>query len=55
MKRFAVLVLLGLAACGVDGEPEKPRVDASLAVGSGGYVGGAVGVSQGPVSIFLGL
>jgi len=57
MIRYAccVALSLGLAACGVDGEPETPQVDAALSLGSGGYVGGGIGVSQGPVSIFLGL
>ena len=58
MARYvAMLVLLGaLCACGVDGEPVRPSVGASVGIGQGGvYSNVGVGVSQGPFSIFLGL
>ena len=58
MARYvAMLVLLGaLSACGVDGEPVRPSVGASVGIGQGGvYSNVGVGVSQGPFSIFLGL
>ncbi len=56
-KGLIAAALGALAACGVDGEPQPPTVAASVAVGSSGSVYGnvGVGVSQGPVSIFLGL
>ena len=39
-----LLALLALAACGADGEPVQPTLNAYGGVGSsGGYVGGAVG------------
>ncbi|MFK7764840.1 MAG: hypothetical protein AB8B62_16375 [Roseobacter sp.] len=50
-----ILMLVVLAACGVDGEPERPNVGASIALGSGGSSSVGVGVSQGPFSVFLGL
>lgn len=52
----AVIALAGLAACGVDGEPIRPTAAASIGVGSGGvHSNVGVGVSKGPVSVFLGL
>lgn len=45
----------GLAACGADGEPVQPTLNAYGGVGSGGgYVGGAVGLNKGPLGIYLG-
>lgn len=52
---FLLLMLFALAACGVDGEPERPSIGASVALGSGGSSSVGVGVSQGPFSVFLGL
>lgn len=57
MKRALCLIaLLGLAACGVDGEPEPP-VDTSIgiSIGSGGNVGGTIGVSRGPLTVGVGI
>ncbi|MEL6809485.1 MAG: hypothetical protein AAFO97_17065 [Pseudomonadota bacterium] len=57
MKRALCLIaMLGLAACGVDGEPEQP-IDTSIgiAIGSGGHVGGTIGVSRGPLSVGVGI
>ncbi|WP_424980418.1 hypothetical protein [Leisingera sp. S232] len=52
---FALLGLAVLAACGADGEPVQPTLNAGVGVGSGGvHVGGAVGLHKGPVSVFLG-
>ncbi|MFY0308943.1 hypothetical protein ACFMBG_03460 [Leisingera sp. D0M16] len=53
---FAFLGLAALAACGVDGEPVQPTLNAGVGVGSGGgvHVGGALGLHQGPVSVYLG-
>ncbi|WP_209506568.1 MULTISPECIES: argininosuccinate lyase [unclassified Ruegeria] len=51
---------LVLAGCGADGEPEQPiapqpTVSATIGVGSSGaYVGGGVGLSRGPLGIYLG-
>ncbi|GIT86750.1 hypothetical protein ROBYS_17660 [Roseobacter sp. OBYS 0001] len=58
MTRCVVMLMLAgtLAACGVDGEPVRPTVGASVAVGSGGVNSNVgVGLNQGPLSIFLGL
>ncbi|SFF98114.1 hypothetical protein [Roseobacter denitrificans] len=57
IRSVAVLVLIGtLSACGVDGEPVRPSVGASVAIGSGGVNSNiGVGLNQGPFSIFLGL
>lgn len=53
---FALLGLAVLAACGVDGEPVQPSLNAGVGIGSGGVrIGGAVGLHKGPVSVFLGL
>lgn len=56
--RNVILALIGLAAlaaCGVDGEPVQPTLNAGVGVGdSGVHVGGAVGLYKGPVSVFLG-
>ena len=51
---------LVLAGCGADGEPDQPTapqptVNATIGVGSSGaYVGGGVGLSRGPLGIYLG-
>ncbi|MCX8952136.1 argininosuccinate lyase [Ruegeria sp. NA] len=59
----AILVVvsgLALAGCGADGEPDQPTapqptVSATIGVGSSGaYVGGGVGLSRGPLGIYLG-
>lgn len=56
MKRLiAAMTICGtLAACGVDGEPEKPTVSGAVTISNNG-VYPSVGVSKGPVSIFVGL
>ncbi|MEW2913056.1 hypothetical protein [Leisingera sp. JC11] len=52
---FALLGLAVLAACGADGEPVQPTLNAGVSAGGGGvHVGGAVGLHKGPVSVFLG-
>jgi predicted small lipoprotein YifL len=33
MRLLAILVFLGLAACGADGEPERPEKKADAAIG----------------------
>ncbi|WP_193747593.1 hypothetical protein [Leisingera sp. ANG-M7] len=52
---FALLGLAVLSACGADGEPVQPTLNAGVGVGSGGvHVGGGVGLHKGPLSVFLG-
>ncbi|WP_323783410.1 hypothetical protein [Leisingera sp.] len=52
---IALLGLAALAACGVDGEPVQPTLNAGIGVGdSGVHAGGAVGLHKGPVSVYLG-
>lgn len=53
MKYFSGLILvLGLAACGADGEPVQPNANVGISVGSGG-VNTNVGVSvrKGPFTV----
>ncbi|NIZ12487.1 hypothetical protein [Phaeobacter sp. HF9A] len=53
---FALAVALSLAACGVDGEPVRPSLNAGLGISNSGvHLGGALGVSKGPVSVSVGL
>ena len=53
--RILVFVALGtLAGCGADGEPIPPSMSAGIGVSSNGYVGGGVGIHQGPISLFIG-
>ena len=54
-----IICLCGLSilvACGADGEPVQPTRDATITLSDSGVSGTArVGLSQGPVSIALGL
>ena len=44
-----------LSACGIDGEPVQPTLDARVGVGSSGVnVRGGIGVSNGPLSVYVG-
>lgn len=53
---FALAALLAVTACGIDGEPERPvSTNVGISVGSGGHVGGSIGVSRGPVSVGVGI
>lgn len=57
MKRlFAVVMMAGLAGCGADGEPIRPKAQANVGVGSNG-VTGSVGttLTRGNVSFGLGI
>lgn len=55
MRKLFWLSLLALAACGADGEPVQPTLNAYGGYGSsGGYIGGGVGVTKGPLAISLG-
>lgn len=50
------VLVMGLLACGADGEPVQPTRDATISISEHGVSGVArVGVRQGPVSISLGL
>ncbi len=56
MKRIlAVLALVALAACGADGDPIQPSMNANVGIGSAG-VSGSTGVTlkKGPFSVGLG-
>ena len=51
-----LLTLMGLAACGADGDPVPPTRDATITLTDDGFSGIArVRVTQGPVSVSLGL
>ncbi|MDG2055748.1 MAG: hypothetical protein P8J82_00490 [Tateyamaria sp.] len=53
---LSVIALLGLVACGADGEPIKPTSKLDINAGSTGlHVGGSIGVSKGPLSVGLGV
>ncbi len=51
---LAILTTGFLSACGADGEPEQPTMNAGVVLsGNGGSYGG-VGLHQGPISLYLG-
>ncbi|WP_420005157.1 hypothetical protein [Arenibacterium sp. LLYu02] len=53
---IALGLTLALTACGVDGEPVRPSLNAGLGLSSSGvHLGGALGLSKGPLSVSLGL
>ncbi|WP_420585190.1 argininosuccinate lyase [Ruegeria sp.] len=55
--RVGLLVVAGfsLAACGADGEPIQPTMNANIGVGSSGtYVGGGIGLRTGGLGIYFG-
>jgi len=53
---LCLIALLGLTACGIDGEPEQPiYTNIGIGVGSGGDVGGTIGISRGPVTVGVGI
>ncbi|APG48385.1 hypothetical protein PhaeoP97_03010 [Phaeobacter porticola] len=59
-KMIAVLFVLaacvGLAACGVDGEPVRPSLNAGVGVSNSGvHAGGSLGLHKGPLSVYLGV
>jgi hypothetical protein len=48
--------LMALVACGVDGEPVQPTLNAGVSLGSGGVsTNVSVGARKGPLSINWGL
>ncbi len=53
---FAMITLATLAACGADGEPVRPSVNAGVTVTpSGVHPSASVGTKVGPVNLILGL
>jgi hypothetical protein len=51
----AAVLLASLSACGVDGEPVRPSLNAGVGVSNNGvHAGGSVGLHKGPFNIFLG-
>jgi hypothetical protein len=53
---LAFVSLTGLAACGVDGEPIPPTVDAGVTINSSGvYPSARIGLNTGPFWLRLGL
>jgi hypothetical protein len=57
MIRIAAIVsLVTLTACGVDGEPVRPTADAGVTINSRGvYPSASVGINTGPFWLRLGL
>jgi len=58
MKALVIygLSLTLLAACGVEGAPVRPSLDAGVSITRGGiYPSASVGVNKGPVSVRVGL
>ncbi|MEL0438190.1 hypothetical protein [Phycobacter sp. K97] len=52
---LSLLAVTTLAACGVDGEPVRPALNAGVSVSSSGvHAGGSVGVQKGPFNLLLG-
>lgn len=57
MRRFVFVLIgaVGLAACGVDGEPVQPSLNAGVGISNSGvHAGGSVGLHKGPLSLYLG-
>lgn len=56
MKRILACVsLLALAACGADGEPIQPSMNANVGIGSAGVsASSGVTMTKGPFSVGLG-
>ncbi|WP_120632512.1 argininosuccinate lyase [Ruegeria sp. EL01] len=60
MQILHVILLIAagfvLSACGADGEPVQPTVNANIGVGSSGtHVGGGVGLRRGGLGVYLGV
>jgi len=53
-----ILVLISaasLTACGVDGEPVQPSLNAGIGISNSGvHAGGSVGLHKGPLNLYLG-
>ncbi len=57
MKRIAAILLMltALSACGADGEPVQPSLNAHVGLSSNGvYAAGGIGLHKGPVSLYMG-
>ncbi|MCD9148220.1 MULTISPECIES: hypothetical protein [Pseudophaeobacter] len=61
MRRWMlnVIAITGLgasvSACGVDGEPMRPSLNAGVGVSNSGvHAGGSVGLHKGPLNVYLG-
>ena len=53
---FAMITLVVLAACGADGEPVRPSVNAGVSITpSGVHPSASVGTRVGPVNVSIGL
>ncbi len=53
---IALMTLLALGACGVDGEPLRPAANAGITIGPGGVrTTASVGVDAGNASVRVGL
>lgn len=55
--RVLQLIAVGfvLAACGADGEPIQPTMNATVGIGSSGtHVGGGIGLRRGGLGIYVG-
>jgi hypothetical protein len=53
---FGGLALILVAACGVEGAPVRPSLDAGVSITPGGiHPAASVGVNKGPVSVRVGL
>ncbi len=53
---LAMIALVALAACGADGEPVRPSMNAGVAVTpSGVHPSVSLGTKVGPVNLILGL
>jgi hypothetical protein len=56
IRGIAFCALMALVACGVDGEPVQPTLNAGVSLGSGGVsTNVSVGARKGPLSINWGL
>ena len=57
MKYAALFtMIIGLAACGADGEPLQPTANLGISIGSNGITPNAsVGATSGPFSVAVGL
>lgn len=56
MKWLAIIALMGLAACGADGEPMRPTGAVEMSAGSHGIATNTrIGATNGRVSMGIGL
>jgi hypothetical protein len=56
IRAIAFVSLLGLAACGADGEPITPTLNAGINIGSGGVSPNInLGARKGPIAVNWGL